>query len=114
VTSAVEAIASRLSAVGLTDEALPSKAALFGRALDALGAGPRDASMWWVPGRIEFLGKHTDYAGGPSLVCAVERGFAVVAARRADRRVCFRDACSGETVQHELESGLVATGPPTR
>jgi galactokinase len=109
VTSAVEAIAARLSVIGLADEVLASKAALFGRALDALGAGPRDASIWWVPGRIEFLGKHTDYAGGPSLVCAVERGFAVVAARRADRRVSFRDACSGETVQHELEGDLAHT-----
>jgi galactokinase len=103
VTLIAGAIASRLRGIGLTDEALESKAALFGRALNALGAGPRDASMWWVPGRIEFLGKHSDYAGGPSLVCAVERGFAVVAAPRADRRVCFRDACSGETVQRELD-----------
>jgi hypothetical protein len=63
VTSIAEAIASRLGAIGLTDGALESKAALFGRALDAVGAGRRDARMWWVPGRIEFLGKHTDYAG---------------------------------------------------
>jgi galactokinase len=107
VTSIAEAIASRLGAIGLTDGALESKAALFGRALDAVGAGRGDARLWWVPGRIEFLGKHTDYAGGSSLVCAVERGFAVVAAPRGDRCVCVRDACSGETVQHELEVGLV-------
>ncbi len=29
---------------------------------------------WRVPGRIEVLGKHTDYAGGNVLVCAVDRG----------------------------------------
>ena len=109
MTSIAGAIASRLGAIGLTEGALESKAALFGRALDALGARSRDASMWWVPGRIEFLGKHTDYAGGPSLVCAVERGFAVVALPRADRRVCFRDACSGETVQRELDVDLVSS-----
>jgi galactokinase len=35
-------------------------------------------------GRIEVLGKHTDYAGGRSLLCAVERGFCVTAVPRAD------------------------------
>jgi galactokinase len=29
---------------------------------------------WFVPGRVELFGKHTDYAGGRSLVCAVPRG----------------------------------------
>jgi len=31
-------------------------------------------SGWFSPGRIELLGKHTDYAGGNVLVCAVDRG----------------------------------------
>ncbi|KAL9184101.1 hypothetical protein ACHAXT_002187 [Thalassiosira profunda] len=32
----------------------------------------------WVPGRIEVVGKHTDYAGGNSLVCATSgRGMAM-------------------------------------
>ena len=37
----------------------------------------------YVPGRIEFLGKHTDYAGGRSLLLAVDRGFRLVAVPRA-------------------------------
>lgn len=36
---------------------------------------------WFVPGRIEVLGKHTDYGGGRVLVCAVERGVTVHAER---------------------------------
>ena len=33
----------------------------------------------WIPGRIEVMGKHTDYAGGNSLVCATTgRGMAMV------------------------------------
>ena len=32
---------------------------------------------WFVPGRLEVLGKHTDYAGGPSLLAAVDRGVVV-------------------------------------
>jgi galactokinase len=47
---------------------------------------------WWVPGRIELFGKHTDYAGGRSLVAAVPRGFAVVAGPRDDAVVAARDA----------------------
>lgn len=34
-------------------------------------------SKIFVAGRIEFLGKHTDYCGGCSLVCAIEKGFYV-------------------------------------
>jgi galactokinase len=36
----------------------------------------------WVPGRIEVLGKHTDYCGGRSVLAAAERGFAMVATVR--------------------------------
>jgi galactokinase len=40
--------------------------------------------VFWVPGRIEVLGKHTDYGGGRSLLCAVERGFCLAAIPRED------------------------------
>ncbi|HEX7086170.1 MAG TPA: galactokinase family protein [Vicinamibacterales bacterium] len=45
-------------------------------ALASLGVGAE--AYRFVPGRIEVLGKHTDYAGGRSFTCAAERGFAVV------------------------------------
>ncbi len=47
---------------------------------------------WHVPGRIEVFGKHTDYAGGQSLLAAVPRGFAVVAAPRRDDDLRVIDA----------------------
>lgn len=43
-------------------------------------------STWFSPGRIEVLGKHTDYAGGHSLICAVDRGITVTATPSADGR----------------------------
>ena len=52
----------------------------------------RDCHAWWVPGRLEVFGTHTDYAGGRTLVCAVPRGFAVVARARADGTVRVVDA----------------------
>jgi len=41
----------------------------------------------FVPGRIELFGKHTDYAGGRSLLAAVDRGFRLAAAPREDNLV---------------------------
>jgi galactokinase len=43
------------------------------------GSAPEFA--FFVPGRIEVLGKHTDYAGGRSLLAAMEWGFGFVGHR---------------------------------
>lgn len=51
----------------------------------------------WVPGRVELLGKHTDYAGGRSLLCALDRGFCLLAAPRADGRIRIHDATRRST-----------------
>jgi galactokinase len=61
-------------------------------------------AAFWVPGRIEFLGKHTDYAGGRSLVCAVDRGIACVARPRRDSIVRLHDALRYETVETSLSA----------
>src|SRR5215475_13080954 len=68
-------------------EAAEQKSQLFNAADDAHDAMRPESSAvrrFWVPGRIEVLGKHTDYAGGRSLLCAVERGFCVTASPRTD------------------------------
>jgi galactokinase len=44
----------------------------------------RQMSAGFAPGRIEVAGKHTDYAGGHTLVCAIECGFLFVAAANQD------------------------------
>lgn len=54
-------------------------------------------SGWFVPGRIEVLGKHTDYAGGAVLVCAVDRGVTVTAEPGAD--VIEASSAHGEPVR---------------
>ena len=64
---------------------------------------------WFVPGRIEFLGKHTDYAGGPSLLCAVERGLSVASAPRDDGIVRVTDVSRNERVELSLSAGASAT-----
>src|ERR1051326_112533 len=42
-----------------------------------------------APGRIEFIGNHTDYNGGTVLGAAIDRGVWVGLAARADRRWRF-------------------------
>ncbi len=72
------------------------------RALDADGVPREGRRQWVVPGRIEVLGKHTDYAGGRSLLCAIERGLVLVAAPRADRTLHVLDAVRQGRVEIEL------------
>lgn len=68
---------------------------------DVPAAGRR---VWIVPGRIEVLGKHVDYAGGRSLLCTVQRGIVIVARRRDDRQVVLRDARRREAMSLSLDS----------
>ena len=54
-------------------------------ALEAVRGGPASQAIsLFVPGRVELLGKHTDYAGGRSVLLAIDRGFRMMAARRDD------------------------------
>ena len=90
-------VAALLVDRGLDPAERLAKSVLFDRALEALRAPAADA--WWVPGRLEVFGKHTDYAGGRSLVCAVPRGLAVVARARQDADVQVV-AADGSTAFH--------------
>ena len=98
------ALEERLSLAGISDPEVARKSRLFARASAALTK--RQTLRLWVPGRIEFLGKHTDYAGGRSLICAVERGFAVVASPRDDRQIRVTDAVTSEAIEVELSPTL--------
>lgn len=106
----MNAFAERLIAAGMSPGEANRKATLFAAALAALDLLEPDArspvSAWFVPGRVEFLGKHTDYAGGRSLVCATEQGFCLVARSRPDRTVRVVDAASGSRAVFELRPDL--------
>ena len=99
------ALAESLIAAGCEPSERAGKEALFTGVLETFatvrGGVPHHA--YWVPGRIEVFGKHTDYAGGRTLVCPVPRGFAVVVAARHDRVVTVTDAGRGDSVT--LEAG---------
>jgi galactokinase len=59
--------------------------------LDEGGARRGRAAAFFVPGRIEVLGKHTDYAGGRSLTAASDHGVLVLAVPREDDVLRVRD-----------------------
>lgn len=95
-----------LEEAGLGGEAASGHAARFARLMATLALERRNAEAWdawYVPGRIEVLGKHTDYGGGRSLICAAERGFAVISAPRADGRLALTDL--GRGVSLVLDAG---------
>jgi galactokinase len=87
---------------------------LLDRVRAALGhqGAVEGAPAFWVPGRIEVLGKHTDYAGGRSLICATEHGFVAVAAPRADARVQVFDVARGGRVWLALDPALADPAEP--
>lgn len=101
--------------LGLSASAASQKACLFAhaaRSLIAAGASSDSpAGAVFVPGRIEVLGKHTDYCGGRSLLAAAERGFCLLLQARQDAQVRITDARSGQTCRFDLQPDLeVPTG----
>lgn len=95
-----------LAAAGFPPAALAAYQALVteaSAALDEAGVPADQRRTWLVPGRIEVLGKHVDYAGGRSLLCTVERGLAIVGRARDDGTVVLRDARRREALQLPLD-----------
>jgi galactokinase len=98
------AFAGALERHGMRPAIAERTAARLGRFAVALRAERPDAGAltgWFVPGRIEVLGKHTDYGGGRSLTCAVERGLCGVSAPRSDHRIVIQDHRRGSVATLE-------------
>lgn len=98
-----------LACSGVSSPQASVKAKLFAETTEVLQATHVSSDhlhFWFVPGRIEFLGKHTDYAGGRSLLCALERGFCVASSARNDDIVRLTDARRLDHVQFNLSPGL--------
>jgi galactokinase len=109
------ALAERLSEAGLSSHQAERKAKLFLQArqgLESLGVRePAAARHLFVPGRVEVLGKHTDYAGGRSLLFAAERGFCFTASERGDGRIRVMDATDGTRVDLNLGADPATSEP---
>jgi len=77
-------------------------------ALEQLDGTSAEVRWYFVPGRIEVLGKHTDYAGGRSLLCAAERGMCFAVAPRADDRMRIVDGRLGDKVEFAISPSVRA------
>lgn len=73
----------------------------------AKASSPTPDLTLFVPGRIEVLGKHTDYCGGRSLLCTIERGLRMTAVPRADGLISVTDADTGRRAEFAFSSELV-------
>ena len=103
-------VAGALRRAGLAADAAARKAELFAQAAAALRRAPTPPKgqtvALCVPGRIEILGKHTDYAGGQSMVAAAEHAICIVARPRDDPGIRVTDAANGQTAAFPMDASL--------
>ncbi len=66
---------------------------------------PDESWVLFVPGRIEWLGKHTDYAGGASLISALENGFYALIQRSDSPELKIRELGSDRAASWDLNNG---------
>ncbi len=71
----------------------------------------RDLLQMFIPGRIEFLGKHTDYCGGRSIVCAIDRGFHIEMEPILSAEIKMENLDTGEKGSVPLVADAIAEGP---
>jgi galactokinase len=75
----------------------------LGQFLTALGQDENaEVLASFTPGRIEVLGKHTDYAGGHSLVCAVAHGFFAVCVPSGEATLHLHDVGRSQSLSIDL------------
>lgn len=78
-----------------------SKASLVARFEQLFGRVPYVVTR--APGRIEFIGNHTDYNGGTVLGASIDRGVTVAVAPRSDGVWNFHSTYTSETIS--LQAG---------
>ena len=98
-------VVADLADAGFRPAMAAAKARLLADASAAL-AGPGDGPdvRYVVPGRIEVFGKHTDYCGGESLVCATEQGLCVAARPLAGPVLRVRSLSLGRVADLPLDA----------
>ncbi len=105
---------AQLRKAGMSAEESAAKSALFERLCKELhqlkepsaGGRPEADIAYFVPGRLEFFGKHTDYAGGRSILGAIERGICLVASHRVDARIRIADIGRASLVEFSLDGAI--------
>jgi galactokinase len=66
------------------------------------------SQQYIIPGRIELVGKHVDYAGGASLTCAIDRALTLTAQATRDPVVRIRASSQSHRIEIPLRADIVA------
>lgn len=69
--------------------------------------GESPAYGFFIPGRIEILGKHTDYVGGSSIIATPDRGFCLIVVPRNDKKVVITTDGLKDTTVFELNPHIL-------
>src|SRR5688572_8525313 len=85
---------------GTPVSALAAHARAFGEAFGARGA-PR---LFFAPGRVNLMGAHLDYNGGPVMPMAIDRGTFVAVRQRGDERVRMASTLEDGTLDVDLDA----------
>ncbi|MFA6961398.1 MAG: galactokinase [Opitutaceae bacterium] len=72
--------------------------------------GREPSAITRAPGRIEFIGNHTDYNGGTVLGASIDRGVWVAVAPRTDGKRNFFSMFTGKTVTLDAVVSVKQTG----
>src|SRR5215510_4167828 len=62
--------------------------------------------LFFAPGRVNLMGAHLDYNGGPVMPLAIDRGTFVAVRERADRRVRLRSTLDERGLELDLRQGI--------
>lgn len=62
---------------------------------------------YFVSGRIEFLGKHTDYCGGNSIICAIEKGLFIKVSPNETNKFKLINEDTKEVIEFNRDGSLV-------
>lgn len=72
------------------------------------GDSAGEVRMFFSPGRVNLMGAHLDYNGGPVMPMAIDRGTFIALGERDDRRVRLRTTHGYESDDEGLEFELAA------
>jgi galactokinase len=102
--------AKHLIDAGMTPKEAAAKGDCFASASRFLIDTGRDvntpATAVFIPGRIEIFGKHTDYCGGRSLLCTVERGMCIVAVPNVRPQINFHALDLDQSAEWPIDADL--------
>ncbi|NOZ73980.1 MAG: galactokinase [FCB group bacterium] len=102
----IDAMEHRFRQHGFSGPVATDKAALLVQCMHNLEQRGVDKQssviVFFIPGRLEVLGKHTDYAGGRSIVAAVGQGFCAIAVARKDSLMRICDGVTGDYAEFDI------------